>query len=204
MAKIKQTKQQNQPSNELFAGLGLIALIIGSLYLVFDPGRTTKTEDASAAEYVYDPSGWYLYQTKENNFFHVKYPNDWVRVYGDGAKDEEYLEVKTPSGGIVFKVVAISNGKYINLDSYVNEVDDVNKSSPNFKILKERKLKVAGRPAIQREEYIISEKLYSIVTYVFSKNVIAEFYTDFPEAQKISSYYVTLHNTLLNTFGFTY
>ena len=201
---MAKTKQTNQPSNELFAGLGLIVLIIGSLYLAFDPDRATKTEDASAAEYVYDPSGWYLYQTKKNKFFHIKYPNDWVRVYSGGFEGEEYFEAKTPGSGIFLKVWAGSNKKYQNLDSFIDEIDTANKTKSSFHILNEKKIMVDGQPAIQRQEYILGKQSYSIVTYVFTENVIVEFYTDFPEAQKISSYYVTLHNTLLNTFGFTY
>src|SRR3989344_3960092 len=176
---MAKTKQVNQPSNELFAGLGLIALIIGSLYLVFDPDRATKTVDASAAEYVYDPSGWYLYQTKENKFFHIKYPNDWVRVYSGGFEGVEYFEAKTPGSGIFLKVWARSNKKHLSLDSFINEIDATNKIKPGFHILNERRIKVDGQPAVQRQEYILGKQSYSIVTYIFTENVIVEFYTDF-------------------------
>lgn len=204
MANTKRN-HNNQPSNELFAGLGLIALIIGSLYLVFDPNKNaTRTEDASAAEYVYDPSGWYLYQTKVNDFFQIKYPNDWIRAYADGFEGEEYFEARTPSAGIILKVWARTNEKHSNLGSFVDEINSINKASSGFHILKEQRITVDGNPALQREGYNSLDGYYSIATYVFGDNVVAEFYTDLPEAKKISSYYVTLHNTLLDTFGFTY
>lgn len=207
MAKPKTNiKQKDQPSNELFAGLALITLIIGSLYLAFDPDYkgVNQAEDASAAEYVYDLSGWYLYQTKVNDFFQVKYPNDWVRVYGEGFEGEEYFEARTPSAGIILKVWARANEKHPNLDSFIGQINSINKASPGFRVLKERRTTVSGRPAIQREEYNAADGYYSVATYIFNKSTVAEFYTDLPEAQKISSYYVTLHNTLLDTFSFTY
>ncbi|MFY9493505.1 MAG: hypothetical protein WAP55_03465 [Minisyncoccia bacterium] len=193
----------NQPSNELFAGLGLIALIIGSLYLVFDPTKNaTRTEDAAAAEYVYDLSGWYLYQTKVNNFFQIKYPNDWLRAYANGFEGEEYFEARTPSAGIILRVWARTNERYPNLNSFMDEINSINKASSGFRILKERKITIAGRPAIQREGYNTLDGYFSVATYIFDQDAVVEFYTDLPEAQKISSYYVTLHNTLLDTFNF--
>ena len=206
MAKTKTNiKQKDQPSNEIFAGLALITLIIGSLYLAFDPDYkgVNRAEDASAAEYVYDPSAWYLYQTKVNDFFQVKYPNDWVRVYGEGFSDEEYFEARTPSAGIILRVWARTNKKHADLNSFIGQINSINKVSPGFRVLKEQKIKVSGRPAIQREEYNAADGYYSVATYIFNKNTVVEFYTDLPEAKKISSYYVTLHNALLGTFSFT-
>lgn len=207
MAKPKTSiKRKDQPSNELFAGLALITLIIGSLYLAFDPNYkgVNQAEDAAAAEYVYDLSGWYLYQTKVNDFFQVKYPNDWVRVYGEGFEGEEYFETRTPSAGIILRVWARTNEKHPNLDSFIGQINSINKASPGFRVLEERRTTVSGRPAIQREEYNAADGYYSVATYIFNKNTVVEFYTDLPEAKKISSYYVTLHNALLNTFSFTY
>ncbi len=206
MSKRTTNTPQTHPkglNNELFGAIMLAFLILGSMYLAFNPSATqNSTPQASAGGAADETAGWYLYQTKRNKFFEVKYPHHWTFVYGGGFEGEELLQVKNAGPKIDFKVLARSNRGHANLESFLKEIDSANQTSLSFHILKEEGLIVDGRAAVQREEYIISRQVYSIVTYVSDPDIIVEFSTDFPDARLINPSARALHQTLLATFRF--
>lgn len=188
-----------EPNNQLFGGLILLFLVLGSMYLAFNSkGAGNSTPQAAASNAADETTGWYLYQTKRSKFFEVKYPHHWTFIYGGGVKDEEYLRVKSADSKISLRVLARSNKTYANLESFVKAADAAN---PRH-ILKEEKLIAAGQPSLRREEYVIQQQAYSITTYIFDKDIVVEFSTDFPDTRLITSSARALHQTLLSTFRF--
>ena len=191
-----------EPNNQLFGLLILVSLVVGSMYLALGPKAARNTPQATAGTAADETAGWYLYQTKRNKFFEVKYPHGWTFIYGGGFEGEEYLQVKNSGPKIDFKVLARSNHSYPNLESFLKEIDTVNQTSPSFHILKEEKNIVDGWLAVQREEYVMRRQVYAMVTYIFSPDIVVEFSTDFPEARLINPSARALHQTLLSTFRF--
>ncbi len=194
--------QPKEPNNQLFGLLMLVSLVVGSMYLALGPKAAKNTPQAAAGTAADETAGWYLYQTKRNKFFEVKYPHHWTFIYGGGFEGEEYLQVKNSNPKIDFKILARSNRNYPNLESFLKEIDTANQAAPSFHILKEEKLMADGQPAVRREEYVIGRQVYSVVSYIFSPNVVVEFSTDFPDARLISPSARALHQTLLSTFRF--
>lgn len=195
--------QSQQPNNQLFGLLMLATLVVGSMYLAFNSkGAGNSAPQAVAGNPADETAGWYLYQTKHNKFFEVRYPHHWTFVYGGGFEGKELLQVKNAGPKIDFKVLARSNRRHPNLESFLKEIDATNQTQPSFHVLREEKIIVDGRPAIQREEYLIARQVYSIVTYIFGQDVMAEFSTESPNARLINPSARALHQSLLSTFRF--
>lgn len=181
-------------------------LIAASLAFAFFFFYKEKPEPVvtEAAPVVQDPTfGWYLYQTKTNNLFQIKYPFGWHVTYGGGFIGEENLYVESPDKKTVIKVIARETEKYEDLESLLKDIDEANIVDSNFYLIKEEKVNIDGNAAIRREVYFAGEKTTSIITYVLKGKSIVQLQTDYITSETLDSEKRSLHNLVADTLKFT-
>lgn len=157
-----------------------------------------------AAPVVQDPTfGWYLYQTKTNNLFQIKYPFGWRVTYGGGFIGEENLYVENPDRKTVIKVMARTTEKYTNIESLLKDIDATNTKDNSFYLIKQENAVLGGNTAIRREEYFTDEKTTSIITYVLKGKSIVQLQVDFIGSENINTEQISFYNLVADTLKFT-
>lgn len=196
-------KNSSLPAQNLAAGAVLI-IVVAILFFAFYNAKSEPVSSGAASIESADPTfGWYLYQTKTNNFFQIKYPYSWRVIYGGGFVGEENLYVQSPDGKTTIKVLARTNEKYQDLNSFIKEVNASYGAKIGYQFIDEEKLMLDGREAVRREEYWTERKINSITTYVFGGQSIVQLQTDFPGLEFITSENKSFHNLVADTLKFT-
>ncbi|MDP3764571.1 MAG: hypothetical protein Q8Q95_03035 [bacterium] len=181
----------------------LIAIIFaGAFFFLYK--ENSKPEKVEVAQAVQDPTfGWYLYQTKTNNLFQIKYPYSWRVTYGGGFVGEENLYVASPDQKTILKVMARSNEKYTDVESLLKDIDTANAEDDSFYLIKEEKITLDGNAAIRREEYLPAEKATTLITYVLKDKSVVQLQTDFMESDGLNTEQRSFHNLVADTLKFT-
>ena len=183
-----------------------IAIIIatvfaGAFFLYYK--EEPKPIETEAASVVQDPTfGWYLYQTKTNNLFQIKYPFGWRVTYGGGFVGEENLYVESPDQKTILKVLARETEKYTDVESILKDIDTANAKNNSFYLIKEEKITIDGNGAIRREEYSAGEKTTSIITYVLKGKSVVQLQTDFIASETLNFEKRSFHNLVADTLKF--
>ncbi|MDP3764004.1 MAG: hypothetical protein Q8Q95_00065 [bacterium] len=196
--KIKKIENNILPSITIV----IATVFAGAFFLYYK--EESKPVVTEAAPIVQDPTfGWYLYQTKTNNLFQIKYPFGWRVTYGGGFVGEENLYVESPDEKTILKVMARETEKYTNVESMLKDIDVANTKDNNFYLIREEKITIDGNSAIRREEYSAGEKTISIITYVLKGKSIVQLQTDFIGFEALNAEKRSFHNLVADTLKFT-
>ncbi|MEK9174654.1 MAG: hypothetical protein AAB725_01645 [Patescibacteria group bacterium] len=196
-------KNSSLPSQNLPGGALLAIVATVALFFAFYDVKSGPIAGQAASVESADPTfGWYLYQTKTNSFFQVKYPYSWRVIYGGGFAGEENLYVQSPDTKTTIKALARANEKYKDLDSFLKEINSSNGSRIGYQLISEEKIMLDGRLAVKREEYWTDRKTSSITTYVFDNKSIVQLQTDFPGSEFITSENKAFHGLVADTLKF--
>ena len=147
-------KKIKKEENNLLSPVAIIIATVfaGAFFIYYK--EEPKPVITEAAPVVQDPTfGWYLYQTKTNNLFQIKYPFNWRVTYGDGFIGEENLYIESPDQKTVLRVMARTTEKYKDIESMLKDLDAANINNNSFYLIKEEKIIVDGINAIRREKY---------------------------------------------------
>lgn len=199
---------QNNKKAFIITIISLVIIVV--LYFGLNPyisklSPKKDTPSITLNETAYNTDDWYLYKTKNNDYFEIKYPADWKQIYGGGFEGEDYLDIRSSDSKTVFKILARSNNKYFSLEDYIKEIDRPNEADPSKKILKEEKLLIDGHQTIKREMYgegIFNGKMVKgayIDTYIYTKKDIISIFTFFPGSENITPEQTSLYNSVLST-----
>lgn len=200
---MSRKKKDTAKSNSLPGGTILIAAAAMVLFFAFYDVKSEPVAEGASAQEILDPTfGWYLYQTKTNSFFQVKYPYSWHASRGTDFVGEENLYVQSPDLKTTIKISARTNEKYKDFDSFLKEVSAFNGARIGYQLLKEDKSIWDGRAAARREEHWAGEKTNTITTYVFSGQYIVQLQTDFAGSDFLTSENRAFHNLVADTLKF--
>lgn len=182
----------------------LIAIVFaGAFFFFYRENPKPKETEAASAPVVQDPTfGWYLYQTKTNNLFQIKYPYGWHVTYGGGFIGEENLYVESPDRKTVIKVIARTTEKYTNIESLLKDIDTTNVKDNSFYLIKQENAVLDGNTAIRREEYFAGEKTTSIITYVLKGKSVVQLQVDFIGSEGINTEQRSFYSLVADTLKF--
>lgn len=190
-------------NNNAISPVAILVAIVFAVSFFFFYKENPRPKETEAATIVQDPTfGWYLYQTKTNSLFQVKYPYGWHATYGGGFIDEENLYVESPDKKTVIKVMARQIEKYIDIESLLKDIDTTNTKNNSFYLIKQENTILDGNKAIRREEYIASEKITSIITYVLKDKSIVQLRIDFIGSESLNAEQRSFYSLIADTLKF--
>lgn len=196
--KVKVIEKNNSTASP--AVILMAAVIAVSFLFLYEKPEAKET---SAAPVVPDPtSGWYLYQTKTNNLFQIKYPYTWQVISSGGFAGEENLYVQSPDQKTTLKILGRTGDQYSDWDAFLENLDKANAQNHGLTLLKEEYIDVDSQTALRREEYLAGEKASSIVTYIFKGKTIVQLETDFIGSPVLTPENKSFHSLVADTLKF--